>query len=148
MQSPPDPYGQSNIDPSPPYSPLPPSVPQVSYPAPPPGTTPYNWQIPSNNVQYQVTDRVERQVSQLPLLSLILSITGWPFFCTAGVTDNYPFLPGIIAIFSVVLGHLGLASSPRHGVSRNNGLGIAGLIIGYFMLSIVIVWTILKVRYS
>jgi hypothetical protein len=148
MQPPPDPYGHPNIDPPSPYSPLPPSVPQMGYPTPPPGNTPYNWQIASSNVQYQITDRVERQVRQLPLLSLILSIIGWPFFCTSGVTGNYPFLPGIIALLAIMFGHLGLASPPRNGVSRNNGLGITGLILGYFMLSIVIVWTILKVRYS
>lgn len=97
---------------------------------------------------YQVTDRVEKGVSQMPLISMIAGIVTLPFLCSAPVTDGWPVLSSAVAVAAVFLGHVGLAQAPRAGTSRGNGMAITGLILGYLMLAIAVVWLLLKLRYG
>lgn len=143
-----------------PYPSDPPPPPQAVSPmAPmpnqgvPTAPVPYPFQVPQPWAQatpvltYQVTDRVEKGVSQLPLISMIAGIVTFPFLCSAPVTDGWPLLSSAVAIAAVVLGHVGLARAPRAGTSRGNGMAITGLILGYLILAISVVWLLLRLRY-
>jgi hypothetical protein len=122
--------------PSYPPAPAPPSMPQVYVPP--------QWQNATPTLNYQLTDRVEKGVTQLALLSMIAGIASIPFYCSGFVTDGWPVFPALIGIVAVVLGHLALAQPVRAGVSRNNGLAITGLVFGYLSVAISLVWIMLK----
>lgn len=140
---------------------LPPTVPaqypqQPQYPAqyPPqypiqyPANVPQPWAQATPMLSYQFTDRVEKGVSQLPLLSMIAGIVSLPFLCSSPISDGWPLLSTAIAVAAVVLGHVSLARIPRTGVSRGNGMAITGLIFGYLMIAIAVVWVLLRLRYT
>ena len=126
------------------------TVPYPPYPAPiPPGAqVPSPWAQATPVLSYSLTDRVEKGVSPLPLLSMIAGIVALPFLCSAPVTDGWPVLSACVGVAAVVLGHVGLAQPQRAGTSRNNGMAITGLVLGYVMLSITVVWILLRVRYG
>lgn len=137
----------SGVQPLPPMPPMPnqgvPTAP-VPYPFP----VPQPWAQATPVLTYQVTDRVEKGVSQMPLISMIAGIVTFPFLCSAPVTDGWPVLSSAVAVAAVILGHIGLARAPRAGTSRGNGMAITGLILGYLMLAIAVVWLLLKLRYG
>jgi hypothetical protein len=113
----------------------------MGYPAPMPGTP---WAQATPVLSYQVTDRVEKSVSQVSLISMIIGIVSIPLLCSAIVTSGLPILTGVAGAAAVALGHIGLAQTPRAGQSRGNGLAITGLILGYLMLATVAVWLLLR----
>ena len=138
-------------DPPPPTLP---AIPPLANQGPPATPAPYPYPVPAPWAQatpiltYQVTDRVEKGVSQLPLLSMIAGIITLPFLCSFPVTDNWPVLSSVAALAAVILGHVALAQSPRAGASRGNGMAIAGLIMGYLVVAIAVVWVLLRLRYG
>lgn len=140
-------YPYSN-DPPPPTLPATPNQQPPAFPAPYPFPVPQPWAQATPILSYQVTDRVEKGVSQLPLLSMIAGIITLPFLCSAPVTDGWPVLSTAVAFAAVILGHLGLAQAPRAGASRGNGMAVTGLILGYLVVAIAVVWVLLRLRYG
>ncbi len=111
-------------------------VPQPGYGYP---MVPYMAPYPA----FQIVDRVEKQVNQLPLIALILSIVAWPLIITAPRTGNWDFFAGVVAVPAVVMAHIALARRPSGEKSSGYGMAIAALIVGYFLLSITFAWGIL-----
>ncbi len=132
-------YGTPPPPPTPTYGP-PSQMPQVYVPP--------QWAQATPMLNYQITDRVEKGVNQFALMSMIAGIASFPFLCTGPVTDGWPFLPALLGIAAVALGHVSLAQPMRPGVSRSNGMAITGLILGYGMIAISIVWVMLKLHYG
>lgn len=95
-------------------------------------------------MSYQVTDKVEKSVSQLPLISMIIGIVSVPLLCSSIVTNGLPILTGVAGVAAVAMGHIGLAQAPKAGQSRGTGLAITGLILGYLMLATVLVWLLIR----
>lgn len=144
--------GQPGYD-SPGYPPPPqPGYGTPGYPTAPPSMqhvhVPPQWQNVTPVLNYQITDRVEKGVTQLALMSMIAGFATIPFFCSSPITDNWPVFPALLGIVAAGLGHLALAQPSRAGVSRSNGLAITGLVFGYLTLAISIVWIMLKIKYS
>jgi hypothetical protein len=142
MSYPTDPTPNYGAPPPPPattYGP-PPQMPQVYVPP--------QWAQATPTLNYQITDRVEKGVSQLALMSMIAGIAAFPFMCSSPVTENWPIMPALLGIAAAALGHVSLAQPMRPGYSRGSGLAITGLILGYLMVAISIVWVMLKIRYS
>lgn len=126
-----------------PYRPL--DQPTPAYP-PPVVYVPPQFAHATPQMTYQITERVEKGIDHYALLSLIAGIVTIPFLCTFGLTGNLPVLPALVALGAIVPGHLAIASAPRAGVSRSNGMAITGLVIGYLILAICVVWTLLKLH--
>jgi hypothetical protein len=121
--------------------------PQPTYPtAVPPQGAPWNYMVPYMPYPaYQVVDRVEKDVNQLPLIAMILSIVAVPFLFTAVRTGNVPYFTGLISLAAIILSHFSLAQRPPPQISRGTGMAIAGLVIGYFFLAITLVALILTI---
>ena len=115
----------------------------MGYPAPMPGA-PNPYGQPAPTMAYHVTDKVEKSVSQMPLIAMIVGIVGVPLLCSSVVTNGLPILTGIAGVAAVALGHMALAQAPKVGQSRGNGLAITGLILGYLMVATVVVWLLLR----
>lgn len=135
---------------APPFTPpQPPPQPQAPYPYPAPTQpqgSPWGYMVPYMPYpSYQVMDRIEKDVNQLPLVAMILSIVAFPFLFTATRTGNVPYFTGLISLAAIILGHFALAQRPPPEVSRGTGMAIAGLVIGYFLLAITLVALILTV---
>lgn len=113
-----------------------------------PPDLPPAWARATPVLNYQINDRVERGVNQLPLLSMIAGIATIPFLCSSPVTDSWPVLSAALGIVAVALGHVALARAPRVGVSRGNGLAITGLVLGYLTIAIAIVWVLLRLHFT
>ncbi|GMA36861.1 DUF4190 domain-containing protein [Demequina litorisediminis] len=101
---------------------------QPQYAVPPQGSTPYgtpHYGAPQySQPGYPVGPRPGTEKNWMNITSLALSLGGF----VTGVT----FIPGI------VFGHLGLSAAKR-GEADNRGLGLAGLIIGYVMLALIVI---------
>lgn len=137
------------------YYSFPPPPPPPGTPAPPSGTTPGQYPYPQQwgapmppYVSYQVTDRVEKHVSALPLWSMITGIFAIPFLCSSPVSDGWPVISSVIAVVAVILGHVALLQVPRMGTSRGNGLAITGLVLGYSVIAISLVWILLRLHFQ
>lgn len=120
-------------------------VPQQTPPQAP--TAPQQWgnyMMPYVVPSYQMVERVEKEVNQLALLAMIFSIVGFPFLFTAPRTADFPFFSVLISLIAVVTGHVSLSRKPSSTeVGRGTAMAITGLVIGYFLLSISLVWTLL-----
>jgi len=125
----------------------PPPQPTYQYPAAAPQQgSPWGYMVPYMPYPaYQVMDRIEKDVNQLPLVAMILSIVAFPFLFTATRTGNVPYFTGLISLAAIILGHFALAQRPPPEVSRGTGMAIAGLVIGYFLLAITLVALILTI---
>ncbi len=77
----------------------------------------------------------EGQPAQLAMASMILGLLGG---C---------ILPFIGSLLAVVFGHMALNQMRRTGVQKGRGLAIAGLILGYFLLTILLVSGIAVLAY-
>lgn len=116
--------------------------PQPPMTAPQYNVPPMPYMMPYPN--FQVIERVEKQVNQLPLVAMILSIVAWPLLITAPETGNWDFFAGVVAIPAVVMAHMALARPPEARRSSGYGMAIAALVIGYLLLSITLAWGVIR----
>jgi len=139
-----EPNGPQQMPPASPNG-MPPQQPQYPYPMVPQPQYPYPMMpYAAPYAGFQVIDRVEKQVNQLPLVALLLSIFAWPLLLTASRTGNWDFFATVVAIPAIVLGHMTLAQRPSSERSNGYGLAIGALIISYLLLSISFTWAILR----
>lgn len=122
----PSPQRSSTMAPAPVYAPPPPMMYMMPYAFTPPAPVP------------------ERPVNQLPLVAMILGIFAWPFLFTAFRTDNFPYIALFLSLAPIILGHVALVVEPKEGMSRGNAMAITALILGYSLLSISLVWFVLR----
>lgn len=98
---------------------------------------------------YPMGAQPEREVNQLPLIGMILSLVAIPFLVTAPRTINVPLLSALISLTAITLGHLSLAHKPRSTeVARGTPMALTALIVGYLILSISVVWAIMSLTTS
>lgn len=94
---------------------------------------------------YQMTPQPEKEVNQLPLIGMILSLIAIPFLITATRTINVPLISMSLSLAAITVGHLSLAHKPRSNeVARGTPMALTALIIGYLILSISVVWAIMS----
>jgi hypothetical protein len=86
----------------------------------------------------------ERPVNQLPLVAMIFGIFAWPFLATAPRTNDFPYIALILSLVPIIMGHIALVTEPKEGMSRGNGMAVTALILGYALLSITLVWFVLR----
>jgi len=108
-------------------------VPQQPAPvAPPASPNPYAAMPPAPYPQPFPQSSLAQSKNWMNIVSLVLSLAG--------------LVTGITAIVGIVFGHLGTQAA-RRGEADNGGMGLAGLITGYVILSLQLLFVIAYVAF-
>ncbi len=86
-------------------------------------------------------DPIDKPVSQLALLSLVLSVFAFTLLASAGATGNYDYFTAVVSAIAIVLGHAALAGNQS---KRDNRLAVRGLIAAWGLFGTSVAWAIVK----